>query len=208
MCESMLCVPQDQDGSDIPGWGGKDQEDWWGRGFLNWSSRQSRGGKDEAEGRSLPAVWRGGQDCTGPRGPPQGKFWKCAQQKRSWVYSSRLEEPSRGNIRRRYYTFADRFQGGSTSIQDQRDRHPQWERWPGDRRGEPPSGWTSGFCQCAHGCGFVKGNNVFWVLREMCIKGQWSERRMLCLNSSRCCRRWPKGWVLHLNLCCMHSDRL
>lgn len=77
---SMFSLPQDKDSPDIPGWGRKDQEDWWGRGFLNWSPRQSRGWEDETKGRSLPRVWRGGQDCTGPRGPSQGKFTKEPQE--------------------------------------------------------------------------------------------------------------------------------
>ena len=50
---------QDEDGADRPGWGGEDQEDWRGAGFLHLSRGEGGGWEDEAEGGGLPAVRRG-----------------------------------------------------------------------------------------------------------------------------------------------------
>lgn len=56
--------------------------------------------------------------------------------------------------------FADCRQGGGAVSQDQWDSHPERGGQPRDRRGKPPSGWTTCVCQRSHWSGFVKGKHA------------------------------------------------
>lgn len=55
------------------------------------------------------------------------------------------------------YFFQDCLQSGSAISQDQWDCDPQWGGQPCNRRGQPPSRWTSRVRQCSYWGGCVKG---------------------------------------------------